>query len=305
MGGRSPSLGTANCDNASVGLTPLTELGDGTYRGAPGGLYPGGSNEPPTSHLEAGVALARTVQPVDAEGNPDPNGRYALISVGMSNASAEFQAFIQRAGADPTVDPHLVMVDGAQGGAAAARWSEGSPTWEELDARLAEAGVTPQQVQVAWIKQTNQGGGGWPEYAETLQQDLVEIVGVLKSRYPNLKLAYLSSRTYGGYSVGGLNPEPFAYQTGFAVKWLVEAQIEGDPSLDFGGQSGEAPWMAWGPYLWADGTDPRQDGLRWTCADFIGAGVHPSPAGATKVAEFLQGFFSSDPTAREWYLETP
>jgi hypothetical protein len=307
---RSPvptGAGASDCGNTSVGLEPLTDLGTGTYRGARGGLYPGGTNEPPASHLEAGIRLARAVEPLDAEGNPDPNGNYALVSVGMSNASAEFQAFMQLAGTDPSIDRNLVVVDGAQGGAAAARWTADSPTWQELDARLAEAGVSPQQVQVAWVKQTNQGGGSWPDYAETLQQDLAEIAQVLKSRYPNLKLAYFSSRTYGGYSVGGLNPEPFAYQTGFAVKWLVEAQIEGDPSLDFPGQGAGAdvPWMAWGPYLWADGTVSRGDGLRWACPDFIGGGIHPSLSGAQKVAQLLHGFFRTDPTAREWYLENP
>src|SRR5205085_12525290 len=34
--------GTADCTKTSVGLTPLTELGSGTYEGYRGGLYPGG-----------------------------------------------------------------------------------------------------------------------------------------------------------------------------------------------------------------------------------------------------------------------
>src|ERR671936_402607 len=47
------------------------------------------------------------------------------------------------------------------------------------------------------------------------------IVAILRARYPNLKLVYVSSRTYGGYATTPLNPEPYAYDSGFAVKWLV------------------------------------------------------------------------------------
>lgn len=37
----------------------------------------------------------------------------------------------------------------------------------------------------------------------------------------------MSSRTYGGYATTELNPEPYAYQSGFSVKWLVQDQLEG------------------------------------------------------------------------------
>src|SRR5258708_7769274 len=42
----------------SVGLTPLTDLGKGSYKGEQGGLYPGGENITPPEHLEAGLKLS-------------------------------------------------------------------------------------------------------------------------------------------------------------------------------------------------------------------------------------------------------
>jgi hypothetical protein len=290
------------CDNTSVGLTPITDLQDGSYQGVPGGLYPGARNEPPPEHLQAGIELARSVQPVDAAGSPNPDGKYVLLSIGMSNSSLEFRAFMDRAADDAEIDPHLVLVDGAQGGTDASRWvADGSPAWRILEQRLADAGVTPEQVQVAWVKETNTASERWPDYARTLQGDLAAITRELKDRFPNLELAYFSSRSYGGYSTD-LNPEPFAYQTGFSVKWLVEDQIEGEQSLNFDEDRGpvEAPWIAWGPYLWADGLDARDDGLIWRCSDYRGA--HPTEDGSRKVAELLLEFFRTDPTAREWYL---
>ena len=58
-----------------------------------------------------------------------------------------------------------------------------------------------------------------------------------------------------------MNPEPYAYESGFSMKWLIEAQINQmetgviDPDAgDLDYDSGVAPWLAWGTYLWADGT---------------------------------------------------
>jgi hypothetical protein len=103
---------------------------------------------------------------------------------------------------------------------------------------------------------------------------------------------YLSSRTYAGYATTTLNPEPIAYESGFAVRWLIRDRIENT----LGG-----PWLGWGPYLWTDGTKGRRDGLVWTCADVAADGTHPSPQGRAKVAGLLLRFFTTDPTARDWF----
>ena len=122
------------------------------------------------------------------------------------------------------------------------------------------------------------------------------IVRTLTARFPKLRLVYVSSRTYGGYAVTHLNPEPFAYESGFAVKWLVQSGVEG--------RLGRA-WVAWGPYLWTDGAAGRRDGLTWNCDDVLEDGSHPSANGTRKVARLLMEFFTADPTAQSWFRSRP
>jgi hypothetical protein len=293
------------------GLTPLTELGTGRYKGFRGGLYPGGKNERPAAHEAAGLALARTVRPLDARGRPSPDGKVVLLSVGMSNTTQVFSTFQKLAADDPDRNPGLVLVDGAQGGASADRISDvagkraSAHYWREVDRRLAAAGVTAAQVQAAWIKEADPfPKKQFPEHARILQGELARIVQVLHDRFPNLKLVYLSSRTYGGYARGPLNPDPFAYESGFAVRWLIGRQLKGDPDLNYDPAAGpvRAPWLSWGPYLWANGTAKRADGLFYLESDFGNDGTHPSEAGRQKVARLLLRFFKTDPTTRPWFV---
>ena len=126
-------------------------------------------------------------------------------------------------------------------------------------------------------------------------------------KYPNIKIAYYSSRIYSGYAATPFNPEPYAYGNGFSVKWLVEGQINNNPSINvnYDPSNGPvvAPWIAWGPYLWADGLTPRSDGLIYECADFKpDDGVHPYPGARTKVANMLLNFFKTDSTAKKWFV---
>jgi hypothetical protein len=110
----------------------------------------------------------------------------------------------------------------------------------------------------------------FPQSAKSLQEDLRKIVQILPNQFPNLKLTYLSSRSYGGWALREGNREPFSYETGFAVKWLIDEQLRGEPALNFDSHQGEvnAPWLSWGPYIWANGDRPRKDGYVFAYDDF-------------------------------------
>ena len=308
---------------------PLNDLGNGMYLGFPGGLYENGTNVAPSDHLAAGLAHAARVRPLDANGNPSPNGKIVMISVGMSNTTQEFCAagnpapcnawsFIGQAAADPAVNHStLVLVNGASGGQDAKTWdSPSAANWDHVRVNdLEPLGLTEKQVQIAWIKQADAGPtASLPSPnadAWHLESELGKIVRALKVRYPNIRLAYVTSRIYAGYASTTLNPEPYAYESGFAVKWLVQAQIDQrrrgaiDPKAGDLNDESAAPWIGWGPYPWADGMNARSDGLTWSRSDLVSDGTHPSQSGQQKVGAMLLAFFRSDPTARSWFLSSP
>jgi hypothetical protein len=305
----------ATCERGYIdGLVPLTDLGSGTYQGQMGGLYPGGSNSLPAAHATLGLSLAAAVEPLSSVGLPSPGGKIGLVSIGVSNTSGEFRELIVTP--DPARAETVQLVNGAQSGEAVSDWvAPHAGAWSVLAERVAEAGLTTHQVQVAWVKLPERNPSlDFPLDAEQYVDDLSQVLRNLHDAYPNLRIAYLSSRIYGGYGES-LSPEPFAYQHGFGVKWTIEAQIAG-ADLNADPQKGptESPWLAWGPYLWANGVGPdssqggipgRSDGLEWLCEDFRDDGIHPSDIGAAKVADMLREFFQTEPTACQWYLADP
>jgi Cu/Ag efflux protein CusF len=311
-GGDQPREGGPRVSPDHKDFKPLTELGTGKYKDFEGGLYPGGKNERPATHEEAGKKLAADVKPLDADGKPSDGGKIVLLSIGMSNASQASQGF-ERALADfDQKNPQLQFVNGAQGGMTAEVIDDpddggrGAQYWRVVDDRLKQAGVTRAQVQAAWIKQADAGPRqGFPEYAKKLQAEQKTIVQILHDRFPNLKLCYLSSRTYGGYATTALNPEPYAYESGFGVKWLIEEQLGDDAGLNFDPAKGavKAPWLSWGPYLWANGATKRDDGYSYDASDFGGDGTHHSPAGSLKIGQHMLEFFKSDSTTKPWFLK--
>ncbi|TAL59771.1 MAG: T9SS type A sorting domain-containing protein [Bacteroidetes bacterium] len=293
------------CSQTSVGYPPINDLGAGTWNTFQGGLYPNGSNYIPAAHKNAGLQLASQIQPLDANGNPDAaNGKIVFLSVGMSNCTQEFSAFMPLGNSDPGKNSKVVLVDGAQGGQTAQIiCSPYAGFWTTIDNRLQTNNVTAKQVQAIWYKEANQAGSLPPDqiYTDSLLSQSKRIMNIIKTRYPNAKICYVASRIYGGYASSTLNPEPYAYLQGWVKKWLIDDQINGDAMLQHSGATPNSPWIAWGTYNWADGTTARSDGLTWVCPiDFQNDGTHPSNAGAGKVAGRLLTFLDTDSTAC-WY----
>jgi hypothetical protein len=275
------------------------------YLGQEGGLYGDGQNLPPLDHQARASQATALIQPLDAYGNPSLNGQIGLIAIGMSNARDEFSCFTDIAASIKS--PLVTLVNGARPSKVASSWARPDPSddpWVFLASAIERARLTAQQVQVVWLKQANSGPrpgrDDFPLYAQRLRDDMAIMVRRIRETYPNVRVVYLTSRIYGGYSRIDLSPEPFAYEGAFSVRWLIQDQMAG------GGESGvtydNSPVLLWGPYLWADGVNPRSDGLTWVCDDFKRDGVHPGETGCQKAAELMLEFFVTDPLTSQWFL---
>lgn len=310
----------------------LTDLAGGTYCGLAGGLY-GGTNAMPAAHAAEGAAETARVRPLDAAGQPAATGRVVVLSVGMSNATQEWcgpnttgaagatpcnpWTFKGRADADAGVDhAALAVANGAMGGQALNYWdSPNESNYDRVrDAVLAPDGLTEAQVQAVWLKAAllnEPSRPGLPAAnadAYALERAIGDVLRALRVRYPNLRLVFVTSRIFSYARAGvGNSPEPYAYETGFGTRAAIEAQIRqrGGAGADpVAGDLGPAaaPWVAWGPYLWAPGDSARADGLQWTRDLFQSDGVHPNTAGETIVADSLLAFFKTSPFTRPWFV---
>jgi hypothetical protein len=338
--------------------TPINDLGQQTYLSFQGGLYENNSNTIPMDYDLDGQTFATLMQPLDGNGNPSPTGKIVFTSIGMSNTQIEWQTFINNAGHNPAVNhTTLALGNGAASGMVACMWfpANGSPAcspttpnqYDRVNAQMATRGLSPNQVQALWLKEANgrlhpSNRGCLPTgtlclplcdstiencsntYDKTdavnTEWELGNILRAAKTRWPNLKLVFLASRIYGGYTTNSLDgsPEPFAYETGFAVKWLVQAQVDQIRGAACDPVAGclsyvDSPWTAWGPYIWANGPVPRSDSLVWCngqlstpCngeVDFGSDGLHPNQTGINKVSNILYNFFSTSPYTASWFLK--
>jgi hypothetical protein len=312
-------------------MVPLTDLGQETYLSFQGGLYPDGSNEVPADHAAAGFARLSSIEPRDLLGAADPSGKVVLISIGMSTTTQIFchqswkthhlnctsWSFTGQALADPAVDQSsLVIFNGAMTQQTSALWTDPAAlNYSRIDSMLLARGLAPAQVQAAWIDVVRHPKTGPQQWDATLPAsnantykllaDLGSMVRAMRVRWPNLQIVFLLSYIYGGYDTSRVVIEPYAYENGLAVKWLIEAQIRQmrTGSIDpVTGDLSNVPVLLWGPYWWADGMTPRNDGLVWPRSDYEEDGRHPSRYGETKAGAMLLDFFKSSPFTQCWFL---
>ena len=313
--------------------TALVDLVGGTYCGRSGGLYDG-SNAIPASHAADGRAAAAAVRPLDTAGLPDAAGHVVLLSISMSNATQEWcgphttgatgappcnpWTLMGQAAADPGVNhTTLAIANGAMGGQALDYWDapDVSNYDRVRDEVLAPDGLAEAQVQAVWVKAalldepTRPGLPAPDADAVALERTLGDVLRALRVRYPNLRLVFVTPRIFSYARPGnGNSPEPYAYETGFGVKATILAQIRQRVGLGIvdatAGDLGPAlaPWVGWGPYLWAPGDSARADGLQWPRDFFQNDGVHPNTAGETLVADSLLAFFKTSEFTRPWFV---
>jgi hypothetical protein len=271
------------------------------YMGHETGLYPGGKNVIPPEHQAAGVRLAATFQPLNADGAPDAaNGKIVALVKGHSNCNQYFSALQAELWERGDLNRQAVVLNAAIGGQQLPQLRElQGKVWDRAATLLAQPGFSPLQVQALFLHTTYHGAnnreampaGEFPGRMQEMKLDLIRVLGHCAKIYPNLKIAYLTVdgfRHYTGF-------EPHVWREAFATKWLIEDQLAGKPGTAFEGPGRALPWLQWGPYIWNNEWDEK----------FFFDGVHPSlKARRIFVDKYLE-FLGGDPVSRQWLLSGP
>lgn len=274
------------------------------------GLYESG-NSIPLDHLAAGWVALAAAQPV--------NGTAALLCTGMSNARQEFgvsgqaSALVFANKIEAIAAPSFRAPGGCQDAMTSPVWAQaGHPIYGIADSIISGVGVQPEQVRAAFHKlvypNPENDFASVEDYTQGLAEIGADVVRAIRANYPNVEIVWLQSRSYGGFAVGTLNPEPYAHASGIAAKRLIQAQIDqrrtGVVDPRYGDLLTDAPWIGWGPYFWASET-PRSEGLFYVRSDFMADGVHPTNAGVDKISDEMVSWCVDDPMCAPLALPEP
>jgi len=179
-----------------------------------------------------------------------------IAGFGMSNAFQEYKIF-------PGIR-NCAIGGGTVNHLANSNWSK----WDRIMDRCGNANQVTDvlfKVAVGGKSKLSQSS-----YINFVVDSTYGAMDEIKRRFPNVVRWHLWSRIYGEYADDknqSKSSEPQAYWTGHAVD-LVVAQT---------------PNAYWASYVWADGLNPRTDGLIWACNDFRDDGLHPNSNGVQKV----------------------
>ncbi len=280
-------------------LRPFTE--GASYLGRhETGLYPGRKNEIPESHRKAGQQVAAKIRPLNMDGLADEKeGRILGLVLGHSNCSMYFWAMQRQLQTQRRLlHPRFELVNAAVGGQQLPQivTLQGG-VWDRARSLLEDRpGYSRQQVQVLFLHTTYHGAGNpgrvpprpFPENMRQMERDLEKVLAHCVEQFPNLRIAYLTPDGFRHFT----NFEPHVYQEAFALKWLIERQIKGEPATRYEGPDRRLPWLAWGPYIWDNAWDKS----------YFTDGVHPTPKALAIFVDKYWQHLCRDPVAEPWFF---
>lgn len=260
-----------------------------------GGLYPSGSNIP------TGIQATRLQKATNKL-----TGQISVVCFGASNCmyeGMEFQSlhptnFVNCAYSGKNLDKMLQ-----------------DNYWTQTHTTISGSGISESSIQIA-ILESNIfseliNTGTFTEYTNYLVNKLISVCQRILIEYPSVKIIYFGGTTSTQYVLPSFTKfnEPWSYYLSWAIKFLIEKQINGDPLLEINGPNKKSPLLSWMIPQWSNGTEPNNFGFSWGINDvspaYPGAvenGIHPSIVGAQKVANQWLNFFQTDYYTSQWFI---
>ena len=290
-----------DCSQASTAFIPVADLGNQMFNGFRGGKYPG-SNAIPQKHFLQGEKESEKITALDKNGMTDSTGSIGFLVLGYSTAAMTGRYF-RYITQQEKINPAVKILIGAQGGLDInSMLEQGGKYYLTIDSILEKENMSNLQVQVIWLSSgdIHSFSEPFPQQCETQVEKYRTALAILKNKFPNLHVVFLSDRPYAGY-IGTEGPqdlkEPSGYYNSWTIKWLIEKQI----TLEKGFTYDDLPFIDWGPTLWTNGEKGNSSGYRWNCDDAGKGGIHASAKGRAKEACKLYLFFTSHPYCTKWF----
>ncbi|MBS1731368.1 MAG: hypothetical protein JSS67_11445 [Bacteroidetes bacterium] len=289
---------------------PINEMYNRTYFGYHGGFYPNRGRVPSGQYATDLDSINGTIFGLDTAGNRvNKAGQIVIGGVGACLSGAPVNGLRRRKN-NPNTIQNINYVNFEFGGASFEHLADPNSTyWQHVDEKMSSQNTTYKQVQMLWICTDDSSSiTDWPTRPLIAKESIKAAARTLKIKFPNLKILYMIGRPYtwdmsdtlGKISnVRSRNPAP--YHQGWAEKWAIEDQINGDPGVAYKGPNAVAPIMTWASYQWTQGKKPNADGFAWYPSD-TRDGLHPTDAGKDKLAQFLWNFLYNDPYTTKWFL---
>lgn len=304
-----------NCSLPNPGFVPITEMNTSTFRGYTGGLYGPQKNTPNGSYLSDALSLAKSISPLDAQGNATISGKIVFVGVGASNPRTEFEALMSRVDTFSKKRNNLLLVNTCIGGQGVQKMNDPTDTyWKSAVKQFDSLQLSFNQVQIAWVETDNTQAADtlFPRAPMALLGELKQLLYTLQAKFPNLKLCYFSARAFsgwvdlsGGGNVGRGLLAPRDYYNGWAIKWLIDSARLQNPAFIYSGASKKMSMPLFATYNYTNGSETRMDGFQLDCnTDVGGDGLHLTAAGEQKFGALMFDFFRTDNVSKEWFLQS-
>ncbi len=290
---------------------PINEMGSQTYLGYQGGFYPNGATVPQGQYAADLDSINKTIWGLDTAGNRrNKAGTIVIGGIGACLSGAPISG-LRRRKKNPNTVLNINWVNFEAGGQGAS-WEDiadpNSNLWDYISQKIVYQNTTYKQVQMLWMTTDDSSTvTDWPTRPLIAKENIKSAARTLKMKFPNLKILYMVGRPYTWdlaldgkiTNVRSRNPAP--YHQGWAEKWAIEDQINGDPGMAYNGPNAVAPILTWGEYQWTHAKAPNADGFFWLPSD-TRDGLHPTDEGKDKIAQYFWNFFYTDPYASQWFL---
>lgn len=179
----------------------------------------------------------------------------------------------------------FIVINGNLGGQDVNDYLEQSDRlFKYADSRLAEWGLSPKDVDVVWTFQDDirSNSDSFEVAVPALTSKLKSYVELIAQRYPSAKEIALSGRMQG-FSLDKGHSKIQCWYQGWACRNVVMDYRSGtwDPGVRVSDSF----------YFFSKGEEVNRNGVSFIRSDFKADGVHLSPTGVPKAANFLNEYF--------------